>query len=78
MSNTVTLPCGEGTVDVGDQFERKERALLAHRTQIADMEPFMKLPLTSRERFFGREYFHRAVPPVTDGATLHDLFEDLD
>ena len=65
-------------IDVRDQFERKERALLAHRTQVADMEPFMKLPLESRQRFFGREYFHRAVPPVGDGVVLGELFEALD
>jgi LmbE family N-acetylglucosaminyl deacetylase len=64
-------------VDVRDQFERKERAMLAHRTQIADMAPFMKLPVASRMRFFGREYFHRASPPVGDGVVLGDLFERL-
>jgi LmbE family N-acetylglucosaminyl deacetylase len=60
-------------VDVNDQFERKERAMLAHRTQISDMEPFMKLPVETRRRFFGREWFYRAWPPVSDGVMLHDL-----
>jgi len=64
-------------IDVQDQFERKERAMLAHRTQIQDMEPFMKLPVASRLRFFGREWFYRAHPPVTDGVMLDDLFAGL-
>jgi LmbE family N-acetylglucosaminyl deacetylase len=64
-------------IDVQDQFERKERAMLAHRTQIQDMEPFMKLPIASRLRFFGREWFYRAHPPVTGGAMLDDLFAGL-
>jgi LmbE family N-acetylglucosaminyl deacetylase len=64
-------------IDVHDQFERKERAMLSHRTQIADMEPFMKLPLASRLRFFGREYFHRASPPVGDDVVLGELFDGV-
>jgi LmbE family N-acetylglucosaminyl deacetylase len=65
-------------IDVQDQFERKERAMLAHRTQIQDMEPFMKLPVESRLRFFGREWFYRAHPPVADGVMLDDLFAGLE
>lgn len=64
-------------IDVQDQFERKERAMLSHRTQISDMEPFMKLPVESRLRFFGREWFYRAHPPVADGVMLDDLFAGL-
>ncbi|MEX2225522.1 MAG: PIG-L family deacetylase [Dehalococcoidia bacterium] len=65
-------------IDVRDQFERKERAMVAHRTQISDMNPFMKLPVASRLRFFGREWFHRAHPPVADGVMLDDLFAGLE
>jgi len=64
-------------IDVREFFERKERAMLAHRTQIADMEPFMRLPRATRERFFGREFFYRAHPSVPDGIMLDDLFADL-
>jgi LmbE family N-acetylglucosaminyl deacetylase len=64
-------------IDVRDEFGRKERAMLAHRTQMSDMEPFMKLPVESRQRFFGFEHFHRAHPPVRDGLMLDDLFAGL-
>lgn len=65
-------------IDVHEMFERKEAAMLAHRTQISDMEPFMKLPVESRLRFFGREFFHRAHPPVPAGVMLDDLFAGLE
>ena len=64
-------------IDVRDMFERKNRAMLAHRTQMSDMEPFMKLPVETQIRFFGREHFHRAHPPVADGVMLDDLFAGL-
>lgn len=61
-------------VDVLPYFERKLEAMLTHKTQISDMDPFMRLPLETRRRFFGREYFHRAHPPLNDGTTIDDLF----
>lgn len=61
-------------IDVGDLVAVKEQAMLAHRTQISDMDPFMKLPEASRNRFFGREYFYQAHPPLPDGAMLDDFF----
>jgi LmbE family N-acetylglucosaminyl deacetylase len=60
-------------IDVADHFEEKQQALLAHRTQLRDMEPFMKLPLEVRREFFGREYFHLARPALPDGASIDDL-----
>ena len=61
-------------IDVSEFFDLKERAMLAHRTQISDMDPFMKLPEASRHRFFGREYFYQAYPSLPAGTMLEDLF----
>ena len=61
-------------IDVGDLVELKERAMLAHRTQISDMDPFMRMPPELRHRFFGREYFYQAHPPLPADAMLDDLF----
>lgn len=62
-------------IDVSAYMERKEQAMLAHRTQLADVEPFLKLPVESRMRYLGREYFHRAWPEAPAGTMLRDLFE---
>ncbi len=61
-------------LDVLPHFERKLEAMLAHKTQISDMDPFMRLPIESQRRFFGREYFYRARPALNDGATIDDMF----
>lgn len=61
-------------IDVNAHFTEKERAMLAHRTQIGDIEPFMKLPESSRRRFFAHEYYYRADPPLADGEVIDDLF----
>ena len=61
-------------IDVTDVVEMKERAMLAHRTQISDMDPFMQMPEDLRRRFFGREYFYQAHPVLAPGTMLDDLF----
>jgi mycothiol S-conjugate amidase len=61
-------------IDVGDLVELKERAMLAHRTQISDMDPFMRMPAELRHRFFGREYFYQAHPQLPADVMLDDLF----
>ena len=61
-------------IDVGPHFEAKMKAMLTHKTQISDMDPFMRLPDKMRRDFFGREWFYRAVPPVEDGTMLDDIF----
>lgn len=61
-------------VDVLAYFERKLEAMLTHKTQISDMDPFMRLPVETQRRFFGREFFYRAHPLLNDGATIDDLF----
>ena len=48
--------------------------MLAHGTQISDMDPFMRMPEEKRRRFFGREYFYQAHPPLPAGTMLEDLF----
>jgi len=64
-------------IDVSAQYERKRRALRAHRTQMSDTGFIERLPEDIVRRFFGREHFYRAHPAVTDGAMLHDLLQDL-
>jgi len=63
-------------IDVTAQFDRKRRALLTHRTQMNPDDPFVNLPDDLARRFFGREYFHRASPPVSGGGMLRDLLDD--
>lgn len=64
-------------IDVAEFFERKEAAMLAHKTQIRDMDGLMRLPVTTRRRFFGREYFYLAEPELPDGAKIDDLFAKI-
>ena len=60
-------------IDVSEQYDRKLQAMLAHRTQITDTDPFMRMPEHVQRRFFGREYFHRAYPPLPDGVTISEF-----
>lgn len=64
-------------IDVSAQYERKRRALRAHRTQMSDAGFIERLPADLIERLFSREHFYRAAPPLPDGKLLHDLLEDL-
>jgi LmbE family N-acetylglucosaminyl deacetylase len=63
-------------IDVSAYYERKMRAMLSHSTQITPDDPFMRLPEDVKRRFFGREYFHRAAPPLPDGTMLSDFLQD--
>jgi N-acetyl-1-D-myo-inositol-2-amino-2-deoxy-alpha-D-glucopyranoside deacetylase len=60
-------------IDVSDVFDRKIRAMLAHSSQITPDDAFMSMPEDIQRSFFGREFFHRAHPPVGGGAMLSDL-----
>ena len=62
-------------IDVMAYLDRKVEAMLAHRTQMSDIEPFLKLPIESQRRYLGTEYFHRASPEAPEGVMLRDLFE---
>jgi hypothetical protein len=64
-------------IDVDAHFDEKQQALLAHRTQIRDMEPFMRMPLETRRAFFGREFFHLARPGLSDGTVIDDMLAPL-
>ncbi len=77
--NMATLPRIKPNcvIDVSAQYERKRRALLAHRTQISDTEVFANLPADLAIGFFGREWFHRADPPMRDGEMLDDMLSSL-
>ena len=61
-------------IDVSNYFELKEQAMLTHKTQISDMDPFMRMPVEKRRRFFGREYFYQAHPLLPAGTMLDSLF----
>jgi LmbE family N-acetylglucosaminyl deacetylase len=63
-------------IDVSAQYERKRRALLAHRTQISDTEVFANLPEDLAMHFFGREWFPW-IRPNRDGEMLDDLLSAL-
>lgn len=65
-------------IDVDRFFDRKMEAMAAHRTQMNDMRPILAVPMDIRRRFFGREYFYRAAPPLPDGDKIDDLFARLD
>lgn len=62
------------TIDVSTVVELKEQAMLLHRTQISDMDPFMRLPADLRHRFFGMEYFYQAYPELPAGTMLDSMF----
>lgn len=61
------------TIDVSALYDRKMRAMLAHSSQITPDDPIMAMPDNIKRQFFGREYFHRADPPLPAGAMLSDL-----
>ncbi len=63
-------------IDVERYFDRKMKAMLAHRSQISDLDPFMRIPEDLRRSFFGREYFHRAHPAASPGVMLGDLLAE--
>jgi LmbE family N-acetylglucosaminyl deacetylase len=63
-------------IDVSPYFEQKMRAMLAHRSQITQDDPFMRMPEALQRSFFGREYFYRAHPAAADNVVLHDFLSD--
>ena len=72
-----TLPRVEANcvIDVSDHFDQKMKAMLSHSSQITPDDPFMRLPDDLKRSFFGREYFHRAHPPLPAGAMLADFLD---
>ena len=64
-------------IDVAAQFERKMRALHAHRTQLDSFAMLLRLPDDLRAEFFGRECFIRVEPPLPDGQLLSELLPRL-
>ena len=64
-------------IDVGDVFERKRAALIAHRSQVTENSWFLQLPEEVMRMVFGREAFVRHLD--TTGASLpeDDLFAGL-
>lgn len=54
-------------IDVTALYEPKRQAMARHRTQIPADWPFDKLSDGLRRKFFGTEYYHRAVPAWQEG-----------
>jgi N-acetyl-1-D-myo-inositol-2-amino-2-deoxy-alpha-D-glucopyranoside deacetylase len=67
------FPSPNCVIDIGPQFDRKMRALYAHRTQMNSFAPLTQLPEDLRAEVFGKECFVRAVPSVADGTMLAEL-----
>ncbi len=64
-------------IDVSAQYERKQQAFAAHRTQFNADDFLATMPEDLSRRFFGREYFYRADPLLPEGARLDDLLANL-
>jgi len=63
-------------IDVAAYQEAKRRSRLAHRSQLPANSPWEKLSEGLQRRFYGTEYFHRAVPPWNEGEARETaLFE---
>jgi N-acetyl-1-D-myo-inositol-2-amino-2-deoxy-alpha-D-glucopyranoside deacetylase len=54
-------------LDVSGYVEQKRRAMAEHRSQMPADSPFDRVSEELRQRFFGKEYFHRAVPEWHEG-----------
>ncbi|MDP9237095.1 MAG: PIG-L family deacetylase [Chloroflexota bacterium] len=77
--NLASLPRVEPNciIDVTAQYERKQQAFAAHRTQFSPDDPFANMPEDIARSFFGREFFYRADPPLPAGTQLGDLLAQL-
>jgi N-acetyl-1-D-myo-inositol-2-amino-2-deoxy-alpha-D-glucopyranoside deacetylase len=64
-------------LDVGEWFDRKWEAVVAHRTQIAGDSWFLSLPDEVRREGFSREAFILAFSRVAAPAGTPDLFAGL-
>jgi mycothiol conjugate amidase Mca len=62
------------TVDTSAYAALKQRALGAHRTQIAADSPFLRLPAELATRVYGEETFHLAKSRIADQGAETDLF----
>jgi N-acetyl-1-D-myo-inositol-2-amino-2-deoxy-alpha-D-glucopyranoside deacetylase len=63
-------------IDVTTYVEAKRRAMAHHRSQMPADSPFDKISEGLRMKFFGTEYFHRAVPEWHEGEPEeHALFD---
>jgi N-acetyl-1-D-myo-inositol-2-amino-2-deoxy-alpha-D-glucopyranoside deacetylase len=69
----IEFPPPNCVIDVAPQFDRKMRALHAHRTQMNSFAPLLQLPEDLRTGVFGVECFVRAAPAVPAGTTLTEL-----
>lgn len=64
-------------IDVSAQYDRKMRALAAHRTQVDSFGPLARMPEDLQRSIFSREHLYRARPPVADGIVLDGIFSGL-
>lgn len=77
--NAASLPRVEPNcvIDVHDRYDQKMSALAKHVTQLGGFALFTQMPEDLRRKFFAREYFYRAQPPLAAGRVLDDLFADV-
>ena len=61
-------------IDVSDLVALKERAMLAHRTQISDMDPFMKLARSQPPPLLRSRVLLPGAPQLPADAMLDDMF----
>jgi LmbE family N-acetylglucosaminyl deacetylase len=61
-------------IDVSEYIGTKLRALRCHRSQLDENNAFRIVSEATARRFFGREFFHRALPPMKGGEVEATLF----
>ena len=65
-------------MDIDALYETKLEAIACHRTQQKPKDFFNRLPEDVRRRFFSKEHFSLALPPLQKGTRYADLFEGLE
>jgi len=65
-------------MDIDAMYETKLEAIACHRTQQRPRDSFNRLPEDVRRKFFSKEHFFLALPPLQKGTRYADLFEGLE
>ena len=65
-------------MDIDAMYETKREAIACHRTQQKPRDFFNRLPEDVRRKFFSKEHFTQALPPLQQGTRYADLFEGLE
>ena len=64
---TFKRPSVTADIDVEEHMDVKREALYRHRSQMPPDRRFDRLSAELQRKLYGREYFHRADPPVAEG-----------